>query len=306
MVTKDDVCGVTIFAGLDPADCERLARAASDISLVTDEYAASEGAERALFAVLEGKIEAVKLVDGVERVVGERERGGHLRRGADRARHGLPRRLPRRRAVARDARRAAGLPRRRVGGAGRRQGGRAARRAPDDGRAWAPGARVRVLAVARDRGGQSPRRRMFRPSPVPRPQPDLVHVDPAGRQTRKSSGAARSPRRTTARWFGSWTARPSSVRSCVESPSCSASAPSRSPPSTTPSSSVRGRPVSPPRCTALPRVSGRSSSSGRRRAARRARRHGSRTTSGFTRACPATSSRAARCARRAGSVRRSS
>ena len=75
MVTKDDVCGVTIFAGLDPADCERLARAASDISLVTDEYAASEGAERALFAVLEGKIEAVKLVDGVERVVGEREQG---------------------------------------------------------------------------------------------------------------------------------------------------------------------------------------------------------------------------------------
>ena len=75
MVTKDDVCGVTIFAGLDPADCERLARAASDISLVTDEYAASEGAERALFAVLEGKIEAVKLVDGVERIVGEREQG---------------------------------------------------------------------------------------------------------------------------------------------------------------------------------------------------------------------------------------
>ena len=75
MVTKDDVCGVTIFAGLDPADCERLARAASDLSLVQGEYAAPEGAERALFAVLGGRIEAVKLVDGVERVVGEREVG---------------------------------------------------------------------------------------------------------------------------------------------------------------------------------------------------------------------------------------
>jgi len=75
VVTKDDVCRVTIFAGLDPGDCERLARAASDISLVEGEYAAPEGGERALFAVLEGKIEAVKLVDGIERVVGEREVG---------------------------------------------------------------------------------------------------------------------------------------------------------------------------------------------------------------------------------------
>ncbi|HEY1317802.1 MAG TPA: FAD-dependent oxidoreductase [Gaiella sp.] len=75
MVTADDVGRVAIFSGLDPADCERLARASADISLLSGEYAAHEGAERALFAVLEGKIEAVKLVDGVERVVGEREVG---------------------------------------------------------------------------------------------------------------------------------------------------------------------------------------------------------------------------------------
>ncbi|HEX5780423.1 MAG TPA: FAD-dependent oxidoreductase, partial [Solirubrobacteraceae bacterium] len=36
------------------------------------EYAAHERDERALFAVLEGRIEAVKTVDGIERVVGER------------------------------------------------------------------------------------------------------------------------------------------------------------------------------------------------------------------------------------------
>ena len=75
------------------------------------EYAAHEGDERALFAVLEGRIEAVKLVDGIERVVGERQPGRHLRRGADHARHGLPGRLPRRRAVARHADRGARLPR---------------------------------------------------------------------------------------------------------------------------------------------------------------------------------------------------
>ena len=72
MVTAEDVCGVAIFSGLDAADRERLARASADISLVPGEYAAHEGAERALFAVLGGKIEAVKLVDGIERVVGER------------------------------------------------------------------------------------------------------------------------------------------------------------------------------------------------------------------------------------------
>ena len=74
MVTKDDVCGVTIFAGLGPADCERLARAAADISLVTDEYAAHEGPSARSSRCSRG-IEAVKLVDGVERVVGEREPG---------------------------------------------------------------------------------------------------------------------------------------------------------------------------------------------------------------------------------------
>ena len=39
------------------------------------EYAVHEGDERALFGVLEGRIEVVKLVDGVERVIGERQPG---------------------------------------------------------------------------------------------------------------------------------------------------------------------------------------------------------------------------------------
>src|SRR5438045_1529446 len=75
MVTADEVGAVTVFGALNQGDRERLARAAADISLVPGEYAANEGDERALFAVLEGRIEAVKLVDGIERVVGERRAG---------------------------------------------------------------------------------------------------------------------------------------------------------------------------------------------------------------------------------------
>jgi thioredoxin reductase (NADPH) len=75
MVTPEEVAGVVVFAELDPAAQERLARAAADISLPAGEYAAHEGDDRALFAVLEGKIEPVKAVDGVERVVGERRPG---------------------------------------------------------------------------------------------------------------------------------------------------------------------------------------------------------------------------------------
>src|SRR5213080_2345995 len=75
MVTADDVATISVFAALDPADRERLARAAADISLVPGEYAAYQGGARALFAVLDGRIEAVMLVDGIERVVGERHPG---------------------------------------------------------------------------------------------------------------------------------------------------------------------------------------------------------------------------------------
>src|SRR5204862_2433597 len=75
MVTTDEIGGISVFAALGPAERERLSRAAADISLVPGEYAADQGGERALFAVLEGRIEAVKLVDGIERVVGERSPG---------------------------------------------------------------------------------------------------------------------------------------------------------------------------------------------------------------------------------------
>ena len=75
MVTADDIAAIAVFAALDVAERERLARAAADLSLLPGEYAAPEGSERALFGLLEGRIEAVKLTDGIERVVGERQVG---------------------------------------------------------------------------------------------------------------------------------------------------------------------------------------------------------------------------------------
>jgi thioredoxin reductase (NADPH) len=72
MVTAEEIAGVALFAGLDATQRERLARVAADVSLVPGEYAAPEGGERALFAVLEGRIEPTRLVDGIERVLGER------------------------------------------------------------------------------------------------------------------------------------------------------------------------------------------------------------------------------------------
>ena len=104
LVTADEIAGsLDLRRSRRRSERERLSRVAADIRLVPGEYAVHEGDERALFAVLEGRLETVALVDGIERVVGGRARRGALRRGADRARHAVPGRLPRGRAVARDA-----------------------------------------------------------------------------------------------------------------------------------------------------------------------------------------------------------
>jgi thioredoxin reductase (NADPH) len=75
VVTTEEIGGVTLFAALGPDEREQLSRVAADIRLAAGEYAVHEGGERALFAVLEGRIEPIKLVDGIERVVGERRPG---------------------------------------------------------------------------------------------------------------------------------------------------------------------------------------------------------------------------------------
>src|SRR5262245_38663038 len=75
MVTAEEIWEIEIFAALDAVARERLSRCAADISLEPGEYAADEGSERALFAVLDGRIEAVMRTEGIERVVGERHAG---------------------------------------------------------------------------------------------------------------------------------------------------------------------------------------------------------------------------------------
>jgi thioredoxin reductase (NADPH) len=75
MVTAEEIRTVAIFAGLDERDCERLAHASADIGLEPGEYAAEQGSDRALFAVLDGRIEAVRISDGSERIVGTRQPG---------------------------------------------------------------------------------------------------------------------------------------------------------------------------------------------------------------------------------------
>jgi thioredoxin reductase (NADPH) len=75
MLTVEHIRAVPLFSTLGEADLERLANSCADIHLAPGEFAVHEGGERALYAVLEGKIEVVKLVDGVERTLGWRVPG---------------------------------------------------------------------------------------------------------------------------------------------------------------------------------------------------------------------------------------
>jgi len=72
MLTIDDVRTIPLFSTLAPADLDRLAQTSADLHLSAGEWAVHEGGERALYAVLAGKIEVVKLIDGVERRLGWR------------------------------------------------------------------------------------------------------------------------------------------------------------------------------------------------------------------------------------------
>src|SRR5438067_587391 len=75
VITAEEIGGIPLFASLGENERERLSRVAADVTLMAGEYAANEGDDRALLALLEGRIEAVKQTDGIERVVGERHPG---------------------------------------------------------------------------------------------------------------------------------------------------------------------------------------------------------------------------------------
>lgn len=72
MLTPDEIRAVPLFSTLPDAELERLAQTSADLHLNPGEYAVHEGGERALYAVLSGKMEVVKLFDGIERTLGWR------------------------------------------------------------------------------------------------------------------------------------------------------------------------------------------------------------------------------------------
>ena len=72
MLTPDELAAIPIFSTLSPVALADVARAAADIYLSAGEYAVYESEPAALFVVLEGAIEVIKLVDGVERKIGMR------------------------------------------------------------------------------------------------------------------------------------------------------------------------------------------------------------------------------------------
>jgi len=75
MLTRDDVQKVSLFSALPDGELDRLVQNSADIQLASGEWAVPEGGERALFAVLTGRIEVVKTFDGVERTLGWRPPG---------------------------------------------------------------------------------------------------------------------------------------------------------------------------------------------------------------------------------------
>ncbi len=72
MLTIDDIRSIPLFSTLAVSELERLAQTSADLRLSAGEFAVHEGGDRALYAVLSGKIEVVKLFDGIERRLGWR------------------------------------------------------------------------------------------------------------------------------------------------------------------------------------------------------------------------------------------
>jgi thioredoxin reductase (NADPH) len=75
MLTIDDLRSIPLFSALAVTELQRLAQTSADLHLGTGEFAVPEGGDRALYAVLAGKIQVVKQVDGIERTLGWRVPG---------------------------------------------------------------------------------------------------------------------------------------------------------------------------------------------------------------------------------------
>ena len=72
MLTVDDLLKAPLFSSLATTELQHLVRTSADIHVADGEVVVPEGGERALFAVLAGKIEVFKTIDGIERKLGSR------------------------------------------------------------------------------------------------------------------------------------------------------------------------------------------------------------------------------------------
>ncbi|MEZ0446439.1 FAD-dependent oxidoreductase [Cellulomonas sp. ICMP 17802] len=75
MISAAELSAIPLFAELTAEQLDFLARAVEDIQLLPGEYAVHEGDDRALFVVVDGRVDLTKEVNGVERVIGPRGPG---------------------------------------------------------------------------------------------------------------------------------------------------------------------------------------------------------------------------------------
>ena len=76
MISADILAQAPLFADLDPSTLDFLSRTVADVHLVSGEFVVHEGDGRALFVIIDGLFEVAKVVDGVERILGQRGPGG--------------------------------------------------------------------------------------------------------------------------------------------------------------------------------------------------------------------------------------
>jgi thioredoxin reductase (NADPH) len=72
MITAAQLADIPLFARMPPQELAAVIEQAADLRLGAGEFAVHEGEERALFVVLDGEIEVVKLIDGVPQKIASR------------------------------------------------------------------------------------------------------------------------------------------------------------------------------------------------------------------------------------------
>lgn len=69
MITVDELAKIPLFSTLGESELKYLASAVEDMRVLPGEYTDHEGGARALFAIVSGKVELTKVVNGVETVI---------------------------------------------------------------------------------------------------------------------------------------------------------------------------------------------------------------------------------------------